>query len=89
MGEIAQGSIEEAELEKKRLAWRRMLGCATQMESSLKKCAGDVAKHVSGLAAAAERKKKKDKDKAEKDAEAKHLAKEKENMKKASADGAG
>eukprot|EP00913_Durusdinium_trenchii_P011745 g11031.t1 len=88
VGGIPDGPVEEEALEKIRLAWRRMLACATQLESSIKKSSADVSRHVSGLAAATERRKKKEKDQQEKNAEAQHLAKEKEKAKKAVADGA-
>ena len=85
--DIPAGALEEARLDKQRVVWRRMFGCLTQLESSVKKCSGDLTKHVKALAAAQERAVKKQKDKEAKEAAAEHLSNVQAKITKAKADG--
>ena len=75
-------------LEKAKLIWRRMVNCLSQLETALKKAATDVAKHVQGCAAAAERNEKRRKAKEAKDAEAAHFKSVQDKVRLATADGA-
>ncbi|OLP85976.1 Tenascin-R [Symbiodinium microadriaticum] len=85
---IPSCELDETKLDKQRLIWRRMFASLSQLDSSLKKCTGDVSKHVKALASSREREAKKLKDKEAKDAAAKHLSTVQERISKAKADGA-
>ena len=84
---IPATAVDADQLDKQRLIWRRMFNCVTQLETSLKKCCGDVTKHVGSLAAAAEKDAKKQRDKEAKDAAANHMAAVQKKMKQAKAEG--
>ncbi|CAE7864568.1 Tnr, partial [Symbiodinium necroappetens] len=84
---IPATAVDADQLDKQRLIWRRVFNCVTQLETSLKKCCGDVTKHVGSLAAAAEKDAKKQRDKEAKDAAANHMAAVQKKMKQAKAEG--
>ena len=85
--DIALSAVDEAQLSKQRVIWRRMFACLAEMESLLKKSAADVARHVKAVVSAQERAVKKQKDKEAKDAAAKHLSSVQAKISKAKAEG--